>query len=317
MDVNYIIIAHREPHLVKRLIERLQYPNNFFYIHIDGHVEIKPFIKELKDQNNVTILQNEWRVPTFWSDVTTIKATLKVFQRMLADHRSGFCVLLSGQDYPLRGNSAIEEFFKENHDINFIDGFSLPAKRGLWGWGKHRGMDRIQFYNYHFFHNQKSNLPIPSIHHLSFYNPRTLLKIITLYKNKPEDLPNLFKKRRFPTYLRPFGGATWWALPMKTVQKLYEFTLEHPDYLEYHVHTHVADEVFFQSIVHSLYPKEKIRDSITYTNWTHPTRPLPLTFEKQDFQELAHCKDKIFARKFSEETDAKILDLVDENLLMA
>jgi len=313
MEINYIILAHQEPQLVRRLIERLQHRNSHFYLHIDGNVDIYPFTKALSHLTNITFLLKEWRVATFWSDISCVKATLNAFQLMLANKRSGYSVLLSGQDYPLKSNAAIHAFLKQNYGKNFIDGFSLPAKEGIWG--KHRGMDRLHFYNYHLYHNQKYNLAIPTIHHSSFYQPKTLLKILQLYKQKPKEIKNLRKKRLFPAYIQPYGGSQWWALPMETVQRIHDFTRGHPDYYSYHTHTHVPDEIFFQSIVHSLYPKDQIANSLTYTNWTNMSRPLPLTFLEEDFQEISNCKKKLFARKFSEKIDAKVLNMVDEKLL--
>ena len=55
--------------------------------------------------------------------------------------------------------------------------------------------------------------------------------------------------------------------------------------------------------------------SLTYTNWSENTAS-PLTFKTNHFQEISQSGNRfMFARKFSEITDNKILDLIDNRLL--
>lgn len=47
MNHAFLIMAHREPKLVKRIVSQLIDNNHFFFIHVDKKVDLLPFKKEL------------------------------------------------------------------------------------------------------------------------------------------------------------------------------------------------------------------------------------------------------------------------------
>lgn len=53
MEINYIILAHKNPQQVLRLIDRLNTFQCNFYIHIDKGVDIAPFIIAFSNLKNV------------------------------------------------------------------------------------------------------------------------------------------------------------------------------------------------------------------------------------------------------------------------
>lgn len=55
----------------------------------------------------------------------------------------------------------------------------------------------------------------------------------------------------------------------------------------------------------------KILPSLTYVNWHRKGCTLPVTFQKDDLEELTR-QCNLFARKFDTEFDTEILDLLDE-----
>jgi hypothetical protein len=116
--------------------------------------------------------------------------------------------------------------------------------------------------------------------------------------------------------MHPYGGSNWWALPNETVKLIFDFLEVHPDYMEYHRFTHCPDEVFFNSIVANLIDTDFIEQSLTYTNWERKNCPLPVTFGFDDFEELRFQPHKLFARKFDDSFDSKILNKIDQELLL-
>lgn len=308
--MNYIILAHKNPAQVERLIQRLKHPNSRFYIHIDRNVQISPFEEELSQHEHIFFLKEDQREPGTWGDIGIVKATLNAMRQIFEEARSGYCVLLSGQDYPLRTNEEINEFFKKKNDTSFISIFSLPHPN----W-KDGGYDRIEHYKIIKTQKRKHFLQLPSIFDKEFYSLETAGKLNFLRKTgRAKEIKVVLEKRRFPAYLKPHGGGQWWALPMKKIQEVLDFIDTHPDYLAYHKYTLLPDEIFFHSIIATL--EGPVAPSVTYVNWDRKNTPLPVIFEKDDLVELKLASaEKLFARKFDINMDSTILDLLDQELL--
>lgn len=312
MQINFILLAHKNPVQLKRLIKKLSEPWTYFYIHIDRNINIKPFKEVLIEFENIIFLEDEERYAGIWGDIGIVKGTLAAMRRIINDGRDGYTILMSGQDYPLKNNKAINEFFK-NNETNYIDAIPVEAL-----WKKH-GRDRITKYKINKSNQRGHFLLLPSIFDKDFYILETLGKLNYLRKTGNfESLFKIFRKREFPAKLKAHGGSVYWALPLKSVQYIISFLEQNPDYLHYNQNTLCADEIFFHSIISSIQEKEKLKipKSLTYVNWERPSGPLPVTFKKEDFQELKKAsKDYLFARKFDIKQDSEILDKIDKNLL--
>lgn len=314
MQLNYIILAHKNPFQIKRLISRLNSPENSFYIHVDAKEDINSFKHILFQFNNIYFLENQSRREIIWGDLSMVEATVKIMEECICKTNSGYCVLLSGQDYPLQKNENIHSFFKNNYGKIFISIFSLPINH--WHNG---GLPRLDKYKINKSAQRKHFLLLPSIFEREFYKMKTLGKLNFLRKTKNwNGIFQVFIKRKFPKYLRPYGGGQWWALPIETVNKILEFIRSHPDYVKYHKYTLIPDEIFFHSIIMYLEKESQINisPSITYVNWERTSGPLPVTFTKNDFEELKEAsKNYLFARKFDAKNDQEIMDKIDNELL--
>jgi hypothetical protein len=315
MEINYIILAHKGPLQIARLLEKLFTRESRFYIHIDKDVEIHPFRKELGHFCNVFFLSDEKRISAVWADFGMVQATINCIQQIIADQRKGYCVLMSGQDYPIKSGAYIHEFLSRQYGINFIQGCPiLPSECA------EQGVRRINRYKINLSNTRNDILVFPSIFDKEFYGKPNFKSFLTLAKRKSivsclEILPKTLKKRRFPSYIQPYKGSQWWALPIETIHFIDDFINGHPDYLAYHFYTFAPDEIFFQSIIHSMLDKVRIHEEVTYVSWP-PDNYSPLLLKEIDFDEvMERGRDKLFARKFDIEIDSKILDLIDrENL---
>lgn len=167
MELSYIILAHKNPAQLKRLVQRLYEKWTFFYIHIDRNINIYPFIKALSGLNNVEFLRDKERYPGIWGDIGIVKGTLAAMHKIIANGRSGYTILLSGQDYPLKKNKDILEFFKKN-ETNYID--TNPIEN-LW---KKHGIDRIEKYKINKSDQRGHFLLLPSIFDHDFYKVNTI-----------------------------------------------------------------------------------------------------------------------------------------------
>jgi hypothetical protein len=151
--LNYIILAHDNPAQLYRLINRLDQPEAFFYIHIDKRVDIKPF---LIDKENVYFLDKRVAYP--WGDIGGVHATLLAMQQIVKHHRNGYCILLSGQDYPIKSNRVIKEFYASHHQC-FIYASPLPDQMMPNG-----AIDRVTLYKY-FLSDKRGDYTLISLEH--------------------------------------------------------------------------------------------------------------------------------------------------------
>ncbi len=314
MNINYIILAHRNAEQLKRLIETLDSNDCFFYIHIDKNVDIEPFYKEIKAARNIHFVDNTKRQSSSWGDIGVVVAMLHMLELIISGKRKGYCVLLSGQDYPLKNNSYINTFFRIHYGKEFLNRFSLPSYR--WPDG---GMKRITDYRINFSSRRGDFAMYPSVFKRRFYTKNNIGNIVKLVRGKRfYSLLRLFRPRKFPRYLKPYGGSSWWAITIETASKIIQYINDHPDYLAYHQHTLSSDEIFFHSVIMDIHKEspDQVVETITYANWEHHKVSLPVTFTIEDFQELRQLPDSVlFARKFDQEIDSAILDAIDRYLI--
>ena len=308
MQKNYIILVHKNPQQVRRLIERLDDGNSRFFIHVDLKSQSEEF--ELLKQCKNTLIIKE-RINCIWGDFSIVKATLLLFNAVVESGSKGFTILLSGQDYPIKSNSEINNFLTENKDFNFIDIIPIEKK-----WSKKMVRDKVE--HYHFIHSERKS---DSNSYAPFYHTSVKQKarnIIHLAKGRMSH--KTFRKllrlpKRKAPYKHQFSGSQWWALNERTTQILYDYIKRNYRELEdYYQYTSAPDEIFFQSVLMNLVPENKdfkIKPSLTYVNWERKNVVLPVTFNIDDFGELNNT-NHLFARKFDIDFDSTILDKLDE-----
>jgi hypothetical protein len=121
--------------------------------------------------------------------------------------------------------------------------------------------------------------------------------------------------RKFPAYVKPYGGSAKFSLTMNNVEYILDFLRKHPDYIKFHDFTLFPDEIFFQTILlNATYNRISniVADDLCYQDWSekgaHPT-----IFRKKDFGTIINS-GKLFARKFDSTVDSEILNMIDENI---
>jgi hypothetical protein len=309
MKISYLILAHKNPIQFQRLINSLNSKNVNFFIHVDKSTDDAPFKEPFLNKKNIFFLSEEKRMVTPWSSIGTVKATLNLLKESVEMFNSrNYCVLLSGQDYPIKNNDYIYDFYNSNYGLNYV---AINDITDIWpNW-----RDRFERYNFH-LPNKRLNRGIYPYRDKRFFKIKNFKDIFYLYYyiGAKTTLSTIFKdKRALPNYIVPKGGGTWWALPVETAINIIDYLERHPDFLTYHSYTHVSDETFFASIVNEIEEKEQIRETTTYTNWVREKVDLPVTFEKDDLQELLEAGDNyLFARKFDIYKDYDILKKLDD-----
>jgi hypothetical protein len=233
------------------------------------------------------------RVATNWAGHGLVKAPLNAFETIKSSKLDFDRIsLLSGQDYPIKSNKKINEFFRTSRQSVFIDYFTLPNyDRWLNG-----GLYRL---NKYFF-----GLPF-------FYK----------YASKAANLTSTLVPvlaRKLPQHLKPYCGSQWWTIDMYALNYILKYLRENPKYMSYHRFTFAGDELFFHIILLNATDerlKTRIKnDNLRFMHWLRLDNPHPEILVKEDFENIKNS-EALFARKFDAAVDEDILDRIDNELL--
>lgn len=308
MNINYIVLAHKNPQQLKQLVERLNAPSTYFYVHIDRDVPIQPFLDMLGDQRRVNFLES--REKGIWGDIGIVKASINALKEITKTKEFGYCVLISGQDYPIKSNEQIAAFLLKNYGVNFIDTLTFEASE--WPNG---GIDRIQHYKFNLSAERGNFILLPSILSKEFYLnwKRNVGGLLHLVKHKKASTI-IFRRRKFPKSMIPYAGSQWWSIPVETAVKILVFLEQNKAFIDYNQYSLLPDEFFFQSIIKHLASQDEtmvIKPSVTYVNWKRLGVSLPVTFTAQDIEELKNQpEEKLLARKFEMDHGDAIYNLL-------
>jgi len=123
MKIAYLVLAHTNPRLLARTIQRLSSEDVRFYIHVDRKADQSLF-ESIRGEN---VLFCESRVRVYWGDFSQVEAILVLLRTAMGNWDPDYCVLISGSDYPLRSGRYIQRFLEENTGSEFINLIKVPA----------------------------------------------------------------------------------------------------------------------------------------------------------------------------------------------
>jgi glycosyltransferase involved in cell wall biosynthesis len=126
MTFVYLILAHKNSNQVLRLVNVLTTDNTYFVIHVDNKTDELPFKSLIKDRANIFFCERRKIVNLGGFSVT--EAIMELIGEMIA--RVGFpdyVHLLSGEDFPLKSNEYIFNWFEQHRGTNFLEYFSLSS----------------------------------------------------------------------------------------------------------------------------------------------------------------------------------------------
>jgi hypothetical protein len=318
MRIAYLIMAHDQPDHLHRMVKALDSDGVGVYIHIDNKAKLSTFRPETLEKENVHFLRT--RVDIQWMGFSQVKAILMLMQEALMREASrvGYCVLLSGSDYPIKSNSLIRKFF-ETSNKEFIM-FHRLEDRPDWK-GKIEyfyPIDLVPIYG-HSKGIEKS------------YWRRLFWGRFFKYRW-------LMPKRRYMEGMIPYGGLEWWMLSYGCVAYVLRFLRENPRFVRFYRYTHSPDEMFFQSIILNSEWAGRVQNfdaymewrsvpsnikessmlaedsfSFRYIDWSEE-RERPSILDERDWHNIRESSD-LFARKFHPIRSARLLDLIDRELL--
>ena len=289
MKIAYIISAYKYPDQLVRLVLRLNTNDTTFLIHFDKRTDDRQYdkaVQALKLLPNVVFLD---RHKCYWGDIGHVNATLKGI-KVLFEKKIDFdyVVLLTGQDYPIKTNDQIQDFFQNHDGKSFIEFFPLDF-------------------------DSEDHKPISG----SLWSARLERWHIVLFGQLHPILPNRYIplpiRHRFPNGFKPFVGSSYWCLHRQCIEYIYSFIEHNWKFVNFFKFTSVSDEVFFQTILlNSRLVDCLVNDSLRFIKWTGKDwSGKPDILGSSDFEKMV-LSSKLFARKFDYTKDKEILDKLDK-----
>src|SRR3954454_12035046 len=120
MRLTYLIVAHKNPEQLARLVKSLSYDGESFFIHIDKKCNLKAFQEALQtNELSRHIGEHGCRVEVIYNRVSVVCGAYShvgaIFNSLAeifsSKERFDYLVLLSGQDYPIKTNEHIRAHF--------------------------------------------------------------------------------------------------------------------------------------------------------------------------------------------------------------
>lgn len=282
----YLILAHNEFGLLKKLICALDDERNDIFIHIDtkqsGYSADE--LVACATKSNVKVIS---QVSVKWGDLSMVRAEYALLHTALDGGKEyDYVHLVSGVDIPLLNQDDMHAFFSANQGKEFIH-FGGEALRPV---------EEARVKYYHFATGRRNIL-----NRLITKAESTVGKLLGINRIKGLDVQR---------------GSQWFSITGDFAKHLLnseKFVLKQFN------HTFIPDEFFVQTVFvnsdfkDNLYHKE-FDDSkygcLRYTDWH---RGSPYTFVSDDYDELVNC-GCLFARKFSMQKDEAVCDRLYERL---
>lgn len=208
--VAYMIMCHKNPNQVNRLISKLQSDNSVCFVHVDSQADFMP-------ENIVGRVLIEKRYHGIWGNYSLVQISnelmrcAKEYENANGVHFRYFC-LLSGQDYPLKKTASIQEELQKSYPIPYID--CTPCAKGNW---VYNGSKHAVWWN---TTNEIINrwFPKPSVMRKLIKSPVLAMDLIA--RNWMNSRIKLSKN-----HVGLYGGSQWWILPDTMVNFLMETAL--------------------------------------------------------------------------------------------
>ncbi|TGE28666.1 beta-1,6-N-acetylglucosaminyltransferase [Hymenobacter metallicola] len=283
MRIAHLIMVHKNPAQVERLLLALAHDGADCYLHLDLKADPRAF-EHLARLPNVHFTPRRFFVR--WASYRFTQAIVECTRDILATGIGyEFINLLSGQDYPLRPAAEVHAFLAAHRGQSFM---AFEPENSPW-W--QHAVSRVEQY------------------HTTYYRFPGQYRLQALVNG-------LLPKRRFPLPYTLYGGpdGSWWTISAECAAYLVQFLDTHPQLQRFSRFTWGSDEFLPATVLlNSPYRHCIINENYRYIDWSAGgANPRVLT--AADFQPLARAP-KLYARKFDIEHDAHILDRIDRELL--
>lgn len=281
MRIAHIIMAHKNPTQLQRLISRLEHSNCDIYIHLDKKTSIEEF-NLIKESNHLKFIKR--RLNCNWGGFSFLNAIFTSLREIIDSEISyDFINLLSAQDYPLTSAAKIFEFLSANQGTNFI---SFDSSKSTFWWKE----AKARYEKYHFTD-------------INFKGKYLIQGII----NK------MAPARKFPLDMELYGSSksSWWTISGECAAHINAQFFNNVKLRNFLKYSWGTDEFAIATLVmNSPYKHLTVNDNLRYIDFSQGNAH-PKILGIEDFENLK-TSNNLFARKFDEIVDDEILAKIDK-----
>jgi hypothetical protein len=284
----FLILAHKQPQLLARIMKVLEKSNHYFFVHVDAKTNIDDFITSTDGIKNLHFIEN--RVKVYHRGMSIVDAEMQLLN---CAHRQyggyDYYHLISGQCYPLRTNEQFDEFF-ENTDESF-----MCFDRGEFA----ASMQKHYKYCADEFHFNNTDTLGSRV-----YEKLRLGKILSLF----------WHRSKIKGYT---GGWQWFDWTNRVAEYVLDYMQKHEEYYKRFNHTGSPDEHIFVTLLSDKIQELKVSpyEPLRYVSWhaNHhvETEYRPYDLDERDYQYIIGTAT-FFCRKVVFPVSEKLLDMIDE-----
>lgn len=281
MKIAHLILAHKNPQQLARLLDALAHPDVHCYVHLDQKTDAAPFAY-LRHRPGVFFTRT--RLSVAWGGYSLTRVVLDCLGELLAHPARYECLnVLSAQDYPLQPAAHTQAFLEAHQGRSFME---CESAGSVWWQANQQRVTRYYLTDFQF---------------AGRYAVQRVLNAV---------LP----ARRFPLagtlHGGPMGG--WYTLSRAAAEFVVSFVAGHPRLRRFARLTWGSDEFLVPTILLNSPLASTIvaTDNLRYIDWSGGGAS-PKTFTRADWPAL-QASPKLWARKFDLDVDSTPLDLLDQ-----
>jgi hypothetical protein len=296
--VAYVVLSHRNPEQVLRLVAALKEgsASEVLVRHDGRHSRL-----DEADVERLGARTIEDEIEFEWGGWTQLQVLLSCLERTAAELDPDWLLVLSGQDYPLRPIDEIEEWLAgSEHDAMLGRVFELDT-------------DRLpeppydDFFLRYAYRHYPTSARTPHL-------PRAVRPLVYL-REMPAPIPPRLGLRRprlpFGDGFRCLVSADWLTVNRKALGAVLAAARERRRLMRYYRRVAIPSESFFATVLLNDPALRVARDDRRYIYFAEPLAPHPETLTRADLDRLV-ASECYLARKFDVEADAEVLDALDE-----
>ena len=279
----YLIMAHTQPELLKKLLQMLDDERNDIYLHIDSKAKDYPLqeVAEIPKKSKCIFTE---RTDVKWGSYSQINCEMVLLKEAIKTEHA-YYHLLSGMDLPIKTQDEIHEFFEKHAGLEFVDE-DLPKI-------SEAALSRVKYSH-------------------KFYGKAGSAKdILGALSTKGQKLLGVDKTKKYENIIFQ-KGRNWFSITHGLAKLVVEKEAWIKEIFEKSV---CGDEMFLQTVARNSEYASKICNPNTmpdvpdtrYIDWVRGSNNNPYVFREADYEELKRSSG-LFARKFDLNIDQKIVE---------
>lgn len=303
MKVCYLIQSHINPEQIYRLIDIIKKSSPEAQVIVSHNFSSCELDVITLQQSGVQVLTGKGGR----GDFVLLQSYLDAI-KWLIDNQINYdwLIYLSGQDYPIKPISKIENFLAETNYDGFIEYFNIFSSESHWSMKEATSRYLFRYKKI----NSLTKLPnwvkelLTPIKIINYLQP--FIRINLAY--------DMLGVRALSLLIKDFvfyGGSFFTTLSRKCVEYLHQFCQTHPEVVKYYKGVCVADESFLQTILVNSGLFNLCNDNKRYYDFSQSRNGRPAILTTNDYNAIMQS-DAHFARKFDICKDSRILDLLDK-----